>query len=182
MLEKLLEKFFVNTNNAPIFNNIQEFKKFWEKQDNPETNLILYSGGFDPIHPGHIDYLQSGHDKIIGPFKKVVIVNGDNFLTNKKGKPFMDLKTRSKIVSCIRGVDYVVRFEVENDQTVSRAIECIRPEYFAKGGDRKDVSTIPEWDICNKVGTKILLKCGIEKTQSSSGFLMGNPSGEKNEN
>ena len=57
----------------------------------------------------------------------VVVVNGDDFLTRKKGKPFMDLTTRCRIVSCIRGVDFVIPFEIENDSTVCEALRRVRP-------------------------------------------------------
>jgi cytidyltransferase-like protein len=80
----------------------------------------MTGGGFDPIHPGHVSLILES--KQYGDVL-VVIVNGDNFLKTKKGKPFQDLKTRSLIVSGLRGVDYVVPFEIKNDMTVTKAIE-----------------------------------------------------------
>src|SRR5215213_1093147 len=74
--------------------------------------LVVASGGFDPIHPGHASNLLEA--KRLGD-TLVVVVNGDAFLKAKKGKAFQDLKTRCQIVSFLRAVDYVVPFEIEND-------------------------------------------------------------------
>ncbi|MFC1594990.1 adenylyltransferase/cytidyltransferase family protein [Patescibacteria group bacterium] len=130
--------------------------------------IIAISGGFDPIHPGHISYIQESkkHGDTL-----IVIVNGDAFLTAKKGKSFQDLETRSIIVSAIAGVDYVVPFEIKDDQTVCRALELLRPHIFANGGDRKDVESIPEWEICKKHNIKIMTGVGVNKQWSSSKFL-----------
>ncbi len=130
--------------------------------------IVCTSGGFDPIHPGHVSCIyESKHygDTL------VVIVNGDNFLRVKKGKPFMDLATRCHIVSHLRGVDYVIPFEIFNDQTVCVALEKIKPHIFTKGGDRIDASTIPEWKTCQKNGIEIISGVGFDKLWSSSDFL-----------
>ncbi|GHT01489.1 hypothetical protein FACS1894108_15260 [Planctomycetales bacterium] len=95
--------------------------------------IVGTSGGFDPLHPGHATCIVES--KKYGD-TLVVIVNGDAFLRTKKGKPFQDLATRCRIVSCLRAVDYVVPFEIENDQTVCEALRRLRPHYFTKGGDR----------------------------------------------
>lgn len=174
----------MNSNNALIFKSPQEFVKYWDQKSGfvaDARNIVLFSGGFDPIHPGHIDYIQHKSPGIPERCKKVVVVNGDSFLKDKKGKPFMDVDTRSKIVSSIRGVDYVVIFENPGDSTVCGALETIKPLYFAKGGDRNCEEEIPEWKTCKNNGIEILLGCGPEKRQSSSGFLSGSPNGVKNE-
>jgi bifunctional ADP-heptose synthase (sugar kinase/adenylyltransferase) len=75
----------------------------------------------------------------------------------------MDLKTRCHIVSYIRGVDYIIPFEIENDQTVCVALDRIKPHVFTKGGDRFDEKTIPEWKTCEKNGTKIITGVGLKK-------------------
>lgn len=130
--------------------------------------IVATSGGYDPIHPGHISCIIDS--KQYGD-TLVVIVNGDAFLTAKKGRPFQNLETRSLIVSGIVGVDYVVPFEIEGDQTVSRALEMLKPDVFTKGGDRVDESTIPEWETCKKYGIKIVTGVGMAKKWSSSWFL-----------
>ncbi len=131
--------------------------------------IVATSGGFDPIHPGHISCILES--KQYGD-TLVVIVNGDSFLARKKGKPFQDLATRLLIVSALREVDYVVPFEVkENDQTVIKALEQLRPDVFTKGGDRVDETSIPEWETCQKHGIKIISGVGLDKFWSSSDFL-----------
>ena len=130
--------------------------------------IVATSGGFDPIHPGHISCILES--KKYGD-TLAVIVNGDAFLRNKKGKPFQDLATRCAIVSAISGVDFVIPFEIENDQTVSEALRQLHPHIFTKGGDRIDASTIPEWGICEALGIKIISGVGLSKLWSSSTFL-----------
>jgi len=130
--------------------------------------LVLTSGGFDPIHPGHISCIIASRqygDTV------VVVVNGDAFLAAKKGKPFQDLATRSLIVSALREVDFVVPFEISGDSTVIQALEAIRPDVFTKGGDRIDESSIPEWETCQKHGIEIISGVGLSKLWSSSDFL-----------
>jgi D-beta-D-heptose 7-phosphate kinase/D-beta-D-heptose 1-phosphate adenosyltransferase len=130
--------------------------------------IVCTSGGFDPLHPGHasciIDSKQYG-DTL------VVVVNGDSFLQRKKGKAFMDLKTRCYIVSCLREVDYVIPFEIEGDQTVTQALRRIRPHVFTKGGDRVDFRNIPEWQVCQELGIELVSQVGEPKLWSSSDFL-----------
>lgn len=148
---------------APIV-SFDEFKELRPKLG----KIVATSGGFDPIHPGHISCIIQS--KKYGD-TLVVIVNGDAFLKAKKGRPFQDLQTRSQIVSGISGVDYVIPFEIENDQTVSKALEAIRPDVFTKGGDRVDKASLPEWGVCEKHNIEIVFGVGEEKKWSSSWFL-----------
>lgn len=130
--------------------------------------VVATSGGFDPIHPGHISCIIES--QVYGDVL-VVIVNGDSFLTEKKGKPFQDVETRVLIVSGLRGVDYVVPFDAPGDATVSKALEAIRPDVFTKGGDRVDATTIPEWEVCDAIGAEVVTGVGLSKEWSSSWFL-----------
>ncbi len=130
--------------------------------------IVCTSGGYDPIHPGHATCIIES--KKLGD-TLVVVVNGDAFLKAKKGKQFQDLATRSMLVSCIRHVDYVIPFEIEDDMTVCVALDKLRPDIFTKGGDRTDFSNIPEWDICQKHGITIVPQVGLDKEWSSSDFL-----------
>lgn len=145
--------------------SLDEFAKIRESLGD---KVVATSGGFDPIHPGHISNIieSKKHGDIM-----VVIVNGDGFLRAKKGRPFQDLETRSLIVSGIAGVDYVVPFEIEGDQTVSRALEILKPNVFTKGGDRIDEKTIPEWGTCQKYNIRVVSGVGSDKHWSSSWFL-----------
>ena len=130
--------------------------------------IVVTSGGFDPIHPGHISCIIES--KKYGD-TLVVIVNGDSFLTAKKGRPFQNLETRSLIVSGIAGVDFVIPFEIKGDQTVNKALAVIRPHVFTKGGDRVDKASLPEWETCKKHKIKIVFGVGEDKKWSSSWFL-----------
>jgi cytidyltransferase-like protein len=130
--------------------------------------VVATSGGFDPIHPGHISIIQES--KKYGDCV-VVIVNGDGFLKAKKGKPFQDLETRCMIVSSVRGVDFVIPFEIENDQTVNVALEKLKPDIFTKGGDRIDETSIPEWETCKKYNIRVVSGIGLPKSWSSSDLL-----------
>ncbi len=146
---------------------IVSFEAFEKLRDTLGT-IVCTSGGFDPPHPGHVSCLHES--KKFGD-TLVVIVNGDDFLTRKKGRPFMDLVTRCQIVSFVGGVDYVIPFEIENDHTVIKALELIRPHIFTKGGDRKDPASIPEWDVCQKNNIKVIFGVGWDKKWSSTDFL-----------
>ena len=130
--------------------------------------IVCTSGGYDPVHPGHLSNIIES--KKYGD-TLVAIVNGDAFLTQKKGKPFQDLQTRCAIISCIREVDFVIPFEIENDMTVCVALEKLRPNVFTKGGDRTDYTNIPEWDTCKRYNIQLVPNIGLNKMWSSSNFL-----------
>lgn len=148
---------------APIV-SFEEFAELRPKLG----KIVATSGGFDPIHPGHISCIIDS--KKYGD-TLVVIVNGDAFLTAKKGRPFQSLETRSLIVSGLAGVDYVIPFEIDGDQTVTKALEAIKPQYFTKGGDRVDKASLPEWETCKKNNIEIIFGVGEDKKWSSSWFL-----------
>jgi cytidyltransferase-like protein len=152
------------TNFAPIV----ELDAFSQIRDTIEGSLVLTSGGFDPIHPGHISCIVDS--KQYGD-QLVVVVNGDWFLDHKKGRHFMNLQTRCEVVSAIRGVDFVVPFEIRDDVTVNVALETIQPDIFTKGGDRTDASNIPEWDTCVANGIEVVTGVGDSKVHSSSNIL-----------
>lgn len=130
--------------------------------------IVCTSGGYDPVHPGHLSCI---HESRQYGDTVVVVVNGDTFLRNKKGKPFIDLATRAEIMTYIVGIDYVIPFEVENDQTVIQALKRIRPHVFTKGGDRIDETSIPEWGTCVEHNIKVISGVGYDKLWSSSDFL-----------
>jgi cytidyltransferase-like protein len=131
--------------------------------------VVATSGGFDPIHPGHISNIIES--KKYGD-TLVVIVNGDQFLAAKKGRPFQSLETRSLIVSGIVGVDYVVPFEIADDTTVVKALDAIKPDIFTKGGDRNKTTLPPEeTEVCKRDKIKVVFGVGEDKKWSSSWFL-----------
>jgi len=132
--------------------------------------VVATSGGFDPIHPGHASCLveSAAYGDTL-----VVIVNGDDFLVRKKGRAFQDIETRAAIVAAVRGVDYVVKFEIAEDPTVAVALRAIRPRYFTKGGDRVAGKSMPaaEEMACRDLGIEIIDGVGRDKAWSSSDFL-----------
>ena len=149
-------------------------------EDNKEINIpsfnkdiIMTSGGYDPIHPGHISYLIDAKNKAneFGENIHVAVVNGDWFLSQKKGKPFIPLNDRCEIVSALYCVDIVIGLNIINDMTVNKALKIIKPKYFAKGGDRTNIENIPEWQTCQELGIKILTEIGLGKKWSSSDYL-----------
>ena len=124
--------------------------------------VVAISGYFDPIHVGHLEYINMA--KKLGD-KLVVIVNNNYQCELKKGKPFMDEKDRVTIVSNLKNVDAVF-LSIDKDKTVCASLEKIKPDIFANGGDRKNYE-IPESVICKKYNIKIIDGLG-DKIRSSS--------------
>lgn len=132
-----------------------------------KNTVVACSGFFDPIHVGHIEYLERA--KSLGN-KLIVIVNSDKQAILKKGKPFMLAKERIQIVKALRCVDEVVE-AIDEDGTVCETLRKIKPDIFAKGGDRF-VTEIPESKVCKELGITIIDGLG-EKIQSSSNLIAG---------
>lgn len=128
--------------------------------------IVVASGYFDPIHSGHIEYLELA--KKLGD-KLIVIINNDEQAKLKKGFVFMPYEEREKIVKSLKFVDGVVK-SVDGDSSVCKTLEMIKPDIFAKGGDRFSYE-IPESKICSKFGIKIIDGLG-NKIQSSSELVM----------
>lgn len=131
---------------------------------------VAVSGGFDPIHIGHIEMMEEA--KALGD-KLTVIVNNDNWLKLKKGFAFMPETERKAIIQALRCVDEVVLTKHEadtKDMSVCQALEEIKPDIFANGGDRKpDGDPIPEVELCKKLGIEVVYNVGKSgKIQSSS--------------
>jgi len=140
----------------------------WRRAGN---KIYLTSGGFDPLHIGHTRcILETAKMAEVDNGRVIVLVNADNFLIKKKGTPFMPELERVEIISSIRGVDLALIWR-DSGQTVSRAIEIFRSDYFTKGGDRSSPDTIPEWETCQLVGCKVLTGVGGDKIQSSSELI-----------
>ena len=123
---------------------------------------IAISGYFDPIHVGHIEYINNA--KKLGDWL-VVIVNNNNQCALKKGKYFMDEKDRVLIVKNIKAVDEVF-LSIDKDKTVCKSLKKINPDVFANGGDRKNYE-IPESKVCKENNIQIIDGLG-DKIRSSS--------------
>ena len=123
---------------------------------------IAISGFFDPIHVGHIEYINNA--KKLGDWL-VVIVNNNNQCALKKGKYFMDEKDRVLIVKNIKAVDEVF-LSIDEDKTVCKSLKKVNPDVFANGGDRKNYE-IPESKVCKENNIQIIDGLG-DKIRSSS--------------
>jgi cytidyltransferase-like protein len=130
--------------------------------------IVAVSGGFDPLHAGHVRLFKEA--KARGD-KLIVIVNNDNWLYKKKGYVFMPENYRKEIIEAIRFVDEVFLTDHSkdpDDMSVCAALESIKPDIFANGGDRHS-DNIPEIEICQKIGCKLVFNSGAGgKIQSSS--------------
>lgn len=134
--------------------------------------IILITGGFDPVHSGHINYIKAARE--LGDVL-VVGVNSDAWLQRKKGRSFMPLLERTNILRNIVGVDYVIDFD-DADGTAKQAIRMVRQKYpqdliiFANGGDRTD-ENIPEMDVADDNVEFVFGIGGFNKSNSSSWIL-----------
>jgi cytidyltransferase-like protein len=135
-------------------------------------SIVLITGGFDPLHSGHIAYFKAA--KKLGDIL-VVGVNSDAWLTRKKGSPFMPFRERAEIVRNIVGVDFVIDFD-DSDGSAQHAITMVRQSYptnkiiFANGGDRTN-DNIPEMDIVDNNLQFVFGVGGFNKANSSSWIL-----------
>ena len=133
-----------------------------------------FSGLFKKEHAGElvlaillIIYLIMGRKT---PVPLAVIVNSDGFLLRKKGKAFMPENERMEIIAGIVGVDYVIPWD-DGSQTVTGALSILQPLIFTKGGDRDAATNVPEFDLCEKIGTRVMFNVGGGKIQSSSALI-----------
>jgi D-beta-D-heptose 7-phosphate kinase/D-beta-D-heptose 1-phosphate adenosyltransferase len=139
-----------------------------------KEKTVTVSGGFDPIHIGHIRMIREASK--LG--KLIVILNNDAFLTRKKGHPFMPLEERKEILENIKGVESVF-ISIDEDDSVCKSLEAINPDIFANGGDRKAESEIREADVCNRLGIEMVFNVGGGKIQSSSWLTKSNDPDKK---
>jgi len=130
--------------------------------------IVCVSGYFNPIHAGHIEYFEKS--KQLGD-KLVVIINNDKQAILKKGSTFMPENERLKIVRSLKIVDFAV-LSIDEDRTVCKTLESIRPHFFTNGGDQKN-NIIPEKEVCDRLGITLVDGMG-DKIQSSSWLLAKN--------
>ena len=129
--------------------------------------IVCVAGGFDPLHIGHIKHLKKA--KEFGDFL-IVLVSNDDDMSRKKGYCFMPIKERIAIVKSIRYVDKVIE-TMDSDGTQAKTIRFLRPDIYAKGGDRTP-DNMPENEVqaCYEVGCTF--KYGIGKIENSSSRLV----------
>ncbi len=137
-------------------------------ENNKITPTVMVSGGFDPVHAGHIRMIRDA-----GNFGDVIVIaNSDQWLYRKKGFVFMDFNQRAEILNAIKGVIIVDSVD-DSDGTVCEAIRRLKPDFFANGGDRGRTNT-PEMAVCEELGVKLLWGVGGDKKLASSSDLVQN--------
>jgi len=133
--------------------------------------IIIVSGGFDPIHSGHIAYFKAARK--LGD-KLVVALNSDAWLINKKGRFFMPFKERKTIVENLSSVDSVIDFQDDDIGSAINALVKIKEIYpddeiaFANGGDRNK-ENIPEMSVS---GIEFLFSVGGDDKKNSSSWIL----------
>ena len=131
-----------------------------------KRKYVMISGGFDPIHVGHVRMIQEAARYADGLY---VVVNSDDWLMRKKGYVFMPWEERREIIEAISGVTSVHDVD-DADGTVCEALKRVKPDYFANGGDRKSDNT-PEVQVCKDLNIEMLWNVGGGKIQSSSDLV-----------
>lgn len=135
-------------------------------------NIVLVTGGFDPLHSGHIAYFKAA--KMLGDML-VVGLNSDEWLERKKGKSFMPWNERLCLINNLLMVDEVYTFDDEDD-SARHFIQQVRAHYpndriiFANGGDRTEYN-IPEMDVVDSNLEFVFGVGGTDKKNSSSWIL-----------
>ena len=127
---------------------------------------IMVSGGFDPLHIGHVQMMQDAarYGKLI------VAMNSDDWLKRKKGYVFMPFRERIEIIKALECVWQVVDID-DSDNTAIDAIRRYTPNFFANGGDRTK-KNVPEQAICDELGVGMLWRIGGEDKPQSSSWLV----------
>jgi len=134
-------------------------------------NIAVISGGFDPVHSGHISLIEEASKK--GNIL-IILLNDDDWLINKKGKAFMPFSERKKILESIKNVDQVIKNENDEHGTAINGLEEIKRRYpednilFCNGGDRNN-NNVPEILVS---GIKLLSGIGGNVKQNSSSWIL----------
>ncbi|MES2315529.1 MAG: adenylyltransferase/cytidyltransferase family protein [Patescibacteria group bacterium] len=138
------------------------------KQKTKAHKTVAVSGGFDPVHIGHVRMFKEA--KRLGD-RLVVILNNDHWLRFKKGFAFMPEGDRKEIIESFESVDEVLITTHEintKDISICRELEIVMPDIFANGGDRKH-DNIPEYKLCKRLGIEMVFNIGEGgKVRSSS--------------
>jgi len=137
-----------------------------------KKDIVMISGGFDPIHSGHIRLIEeaSNYGDII------VLLNSDNWLRNKKGKEFLPFEERKIILRSIKNVIDVMPCGIADSSSID-GIKSVILKYtkskifFANGGDRNNNNT-PEKLFCDQNGIETLWGIGGNNKSNSSSWIL----------
>ena len=138
------------------------------------SKIILISGGFDPIHSGHIKLIEEA-----GTYGDVVVLlNSDKWLKTKKGSEFLPFNERRTIMLALKKIIDVIEFD-DSDKTciegIKKAIKIYNDKtiIFANGGDRNNETT-PEFEFCNLNKIEMLWGVGGNNKSNSSSWILNN--------
>ena len=139
------------------------------------SKIVLVTGGFDPLHSGHIAYFKAARE--LGDHL-VVGLNSDAWLTRKKGRPFMPIQERAAIIEALECVDEVIAFD-DSDNTACAAIMQVLSTkgtswelIFANGGDRTNTTT-PEYETYgDRKDVHFAFGIGGEDKKNSSSWIL----------
>jgi len=127
---------------------------------------VMISGGFDPLHVGHLRMIKSAAEY----GELIVAINSDDWLIRKKGYSFMSWEDRAELIFGYAEVSECVTVD-DSDGTVCEALRWYKPDYFVNGGDRTNANT-PEKQICEELNIEMIWNVGGGKVRSSS-ILVG---------
>lgn len=148
-----------------------------------EKKYSIVSGGFDPLHKGHIELIKDAAK--ISKDGVIVIMNSDEWLRERKHQPLLQRESREAVLRSIKGVVDVIYDDFDVDGTVKVALSKIREKYpmaqlsFCNGGDRSEYKDVPESCLCESFGIDLCFGVGgREKIESSSSILEKYKKGE----
>jgi D-beta-D-heptose 7-phosphate kinase/D-beta-D-heptose 1-phosphate adenosyltransferase len=145
-------------------------------------DIVLITGGFDPIHSGHIEYIKAASE--IG--RVIIGLNSDEWLTRKKGIPFQSFEERFAILSNLKNVLCVIDFD-DSDGSAIDAIKKTQKLFpksqivFANGGDRT-TENLPELSYCTQNNIQMIFGVGGETKKNSSSWILSNWVNQNKEN
>ena len=160
----------MKTNAAPIFHDTEALARHLARQ--PQSRVVLANGCFDPLHVGHVRYLEGARE--CGDFL-VVALNNDSSTRALKGdgRPVVGEADRARLLAGVRAVDAVLLF---GEPDVSGILNSLHPACHAKGTDYT-VETVPELETSTRLGIETVI-VGDPKSHASSDVVKSLRRGE----